>query len=61
MVSSGCRMRSLWFIIVISFLPNTEGKIQFTFCFLNPEELELYNLLYMEVPRIFIYYFKNSH
>ncbi|KAM6168409.1 adhesion G protein-coupled receptor L2 isoform 15-T15 [Erethizon dorsatum] len=25
MVSSGCRMRSLWFIIVISFLPNTEG------------------------------------
>ncbi|XP_077882703.1 adhesion G protein-coupled receptor L2 isoform X24 [Ictidomys tridecemlineatus] len=25
MVSSGCRMRSLWFIIIISFLPNTEG------------------------------------
>ncbi|XP_063113858.1 adhesion G protein-coupled receptor L2 isoform X14 [Cavia porcellus] len=25
MVSSGCRMRSLWFIIVISFLQNTEG------------------------------------
>uniref|UniRef100_A0A673U0F9 Adhesion G protein-coupled receptor L2 n=1 Tax=Suricata suricatta TaxID=37032 RepID=A0A673U0F9_SURSU len=25
MVSSGCRMRSLWFVIVISFLPNTEG------------------------------------
>ncbi|XP_041507424.1 adhesion G protein-coupled receptor L2 isoform X29 [Microtus oregoni] len=25
MVSSGCRMRSLWFIIIISFSPNTEG------------------------------------
>ncbi|XP_045333972.1 adhesion G protein-coupled receptor L2 isoform X29 [Leopardus geoffroyi] len=25
MVSSGCRMRSLWFVIIISFLPNTEG------------------------------------
>ncbi|XP_073935752.1 adhesion G protein-coupled receptor L2 isoform X18 [Castor canadensis] len=25
MVSSGCRMRSLWFIIIISFLQNTEG------------------------------------
>ncbi|XP_017201630.1 adhesion G protein-coupled receptor L2 isoform X19 [Oryctolagus cuniculus] len=25
MVSSGCRMRSLWFIIIISFLSNTEG------------------------------------
>ncbi|CAO2600419.1 Adhesion G protein-coupled receptor L2 [Lemmus lemmus] len=25
MVSSGCRMRSLWFIILISFSPNTEG------------------------------------
>ncbi|XP_023587191.1 adhesion G protein-coupled receptor L2 isoform X2 [Trichechus manatus latirostris] len=25
MVSSGCIMRSLWFIIIISFLPNTEG------------------------------------
>ncbi|XP_058434961.1 adhesion G protein-coupled receptor L2 isoform X16 [Marmota monax] len=25
MVSSGCRMRSLWFIIIISFLPNIEG------------------------------------
>ncbi|XP_076976618.1 adhesion G protein-coupled receptor L2 isoform X7 [Tamandua tetradactyla] len=25
MVSSGCRMRSLWFIIIIIFLPNTEG------------------------------------
>ncbi|XP_042532611.1 adhesion G protein-coupled receptor L2 isoform X7 [Dipodomys spectabilis] len=25
MVSSGCRMRSLWFIIIISFLPNSEG------------------------------------
>ncbi|XP_062961573.1 adhesion G protein-coupled receptor L2 isoform X2 [Cynocephalus volans] len=25
MVSSSCRMRSLWFIIIISFLPNTEG------------------------------------
>nr|XP_038957574.1 adhesion G protein-coupled receptor L2 isoform X15 [Rattus norvegicus] len=25
MVSSGCRMRSLWFIMIISFSPNTEG------------------------------------
>ncbi|XP_058159273.1 adhesion G protein-coupled receptor L2 isoform X7 [Dasypus novemcinctus] len=25
MVSSGCRMRSLWFIIIIIFLPKTEG------------------------------------
>ncbi|XP_055470373.1 adhesion G protein-coupled receptor L2 isoform X9 [Psammomys obesus] len=25
MVSSGCRMRCLWFIIIISFSPNTEG------------------------------------
>ncbi|XP_029330955.1 adhesion G protein-coupled receptor L2 isoform X7 [Mus caroli] len=25
MVSSGCRMRSLWFIIIISFSPSTEG------------------------------------
>lgn len=52
MVSSGCRMRSLWFVIVISFLPNTEGKMQFKFYFLNLSELNLNcNLVYIEVAR----------
>lgn len=52
MVSSGCRMRSLWFVIIISFLPNTEGKMQFKFYFLNLDELKLCKLLYIEVARM---------
>lgn len=52
MVSSGCRMRSLWFIIIISFLPNTEGKMRFKFYFLYPGGLKLCNLIYIEVARI---------
>lgn len=52
MVSSGCRMRSLWFIIIISFLPNTEGKMQFKFYFLHPGELKLCSLIYTEVDRM---------
>lgn len=54
MVSSGCRMRSLWFIIIISFLPNMEGKMQFKFYFLNPGELKLCSLLYIEVAEMSI-------
>lgn len=60
MVSTGCRMRSLWFIIIISFLPNTEGKMQFKFNFLNEGEFKLCNLLYIDDWNEY-YYFKNRY